>query len=30
VINVATVDEAAESEVENSCHELLLQGVLNS
>ncbi len=30
MINVATVDEAAESEVENSCHELLLQGVLNS
>jgi hypothetical protein len=30
VINVETVDEAAESEAENSCHELFLQGVLNS
>jgi hypothetical protein len=27
VINVATVDEAAEIEAENSCHELLARGV---
>jgi hypothetical protein len=26
VINVATVDEAAESEAENSCNELLVRG----
>ncbi len=26
MINVATVDEAAESEAENSCNELLVRG----